>query len=371
MRIRDIRKKIKKNMIVYFNYKKLTDHDYRSNFKDYQKHNYIKPEEQIKKEISAIKNYWKCDPMHYYRYRLYEKNLSFDELIDYIPPYYFYNYYMPSIYNNIDISVSQSKISMNDFFIMKKINTPFSIGIIKKGLIYNSLREKLLYPEFIEMLKESNSDKFFIKPDKGLGGNGIIVIRKIKSDLYIDEELLNEKLFVTRVKHSDYIIQESILQRSDLNTINPTSVNTLRVVTQYFNNAYKISAAVLRIGRNGSLVDNSAQGGISVNIDIEKGTLNKFAFTEHTMERFEKHPDTNFRFDGFILKEWDKIKLNILDFANKASEFPEIAWDIALLENKITAIEINSDYGLDHLQCCIGGMRRHLNILPLEHQMRN
>ncbi len=118
------------------------------------------------------------------------------------------------------------------------------------------------------------------------------------------------------------------------------------------------------MGRNGSFVDNSAQGGISVNIDIEKGALDKYAFVEHSSERFENHPDTNFKFDGFILYDWVKIKQNILDYANKAIEFSDIAWDVAIQEDEISVIEINSNYGIDHLQCCIGGMRRKLNIYP-------
>lgn len=364
MIISDIRKKIKKNKIVFFNYKKLTDHDYRANFKDYRRHHNLKPEKKIKEEISLIRDYWQCDPMHYYRYRLFEKDLSYDELIDYIPPYYFYNHHLASIYCDLDISVTKSKISMNDYFINKNIETPVTVAIIKKGQLQTTVRDRLSYEELIKKFIGSNSDIFFMKPDKGRGGKGIYILKKINNELFINNELLDKKIFKIKTGNNDFIIQEGISQRSDLNTIYPFSVNTLRVITQYYKKEFKISAVVLRMGRNGTFVDNSAQGGISVNIDIEKGALGKYAFAEHSSDRFEEHPDTKFKFDGFILYNWGGIKQTILDYANKAREFSEIAWDIAIGTDKISVIEINSDYGIDHLQCCIGGMRRKLNINP-------
>ncbi len=235
----DIRKKIKKNKIAFFSYKKLTDHDYRANFKDCLSHKNIKTEEVIKKEISLIKDYWKCDPMHYYRYRLFEKELSSEELIDYIPPYYFYNYYLASIYHNVDISVTKSKISLNDYFISKNIETPTVVAIIIKGQIQSNIREKLSYEELIEKLFRSNSGVFFIKPDKGKGGKGIFIIKKINNELYINDELLDSKLFMNKIRHDDFIIQENISQRSDLNSIYPSSVNTLRIITQYYKNGFQ------------------------------------------------------------------------------------------------------------------------------------
>jgi hypothetical protein len=364
MRIGDIRKKIKKSRILYFAFKKITDSDYNSGNKEYLMGNNLKSKEIVRKEIALIRNYWKCDPMHYYRYRLFEKELSNDELLDYIPSYYFYNYYLPNIYENIDLAFTYSKISMNSYFIRKQIDTPYNIATIINGIIFENLTRKLDYEELVEKLAKSDNRIFFIKPDKGRGGKGIFTINKIDNGLYIDGKVLNKKLFMHKVKHKDFVVQEGILQRKDINKINPSSVNTLRVITQYFKNSYRISALVLRIGRRGSFVDNSAQGGISVNIDIENGKFSKYAYTEHTNERFEKHPDSNFKFDGFVIDDWDKIKLQILNLANKAFEFPEVAWDIAILENKISVIEINAYYGIEHLQCCIGGMRRQLNVTP-------
>lgn len=364
MKIDDIRKRLKKNKFVFFTYKKLTDSDYRSGLKEFKKGDGLKSKETVKKEISLFKSYWNCDPMEYYRYRLFEKELSEDELLDYIPKYYFYNYYMPRVYDKIDLSITDSKIRMMDYFVGKKIETPVALAIIKKGIFFEDQNRKLLYEELVGKMLKSDSSVYFVKPDDGQGGKGIFTIVKKNNNLYIDDRLLDEKTLIRKTTNNYFVLQEGIIQRSDINRINPTSVNTLRVITQKFNGVFKISAVVIRIGRNGSFVDNSCQGGISVKIDIEKGMLNKYGFTEHTNERFEEHPDTHFKFDGFVIQNWDKIRTQILEFANKTSEFPEIGWDIAVLENGITVIEINTYYALELLQCCCGGMRRNLNVYP-------
>ena len=121
----------------------------------------------------------------------------------------------------------------------------------------------------------------------------------------------------------------------------------------------------MRIGRDGKDVDNSHQGGISVQIDVNTGEMNQYAHEEHGYDKiYESHPDSGFIFKGFKIKEWDSIKKNILDYAAKLAEVKEIAWDIAIVDKGIVVIEINIGYGLDHLQCCCGGLRRILNIYP-------
>lgn len=365
MNISQIRKTIKKNRTIFFTYRKLSDQDYRSNYRDYLKSKNSKTKETVKKETALIRDFWKCDPMHYYRYRLYEKNLSYEELLDYIPAYYFYNYHMPSVSDDRNFKITESKIRLSEYFAVRNFETPVTVAMIKTGKILGITGTGMTFDELTSAFLESSSGKFFIKPDKGRGGKGIFTIKKINGKLLLNGLPLSRKIFSEKTTHKDFIIQEGLTQRSDISTINPSSVNTLRIVTQYQGNDFRISAAVLRIGRNGMDIDNATQGGISVNIDIESGILSKYAFAEHSTEIFEKHPDTNFKFEGAVINYWKKIKQNILDYASRATEFPEVAWDIAILENGIAVIEINLNYGIDHLQCCIGGMRRKLNINPL------
>jgi hypothetical protein len=365
MKINDLKRMLKKNRFIFFMYKKMTDPDYRSNYRDYITGNRSKPKEKVEKEMRQIKEFWKCDPMHYFRYRLYEKDLTYDELIDYVPAYYFYNCHMDSLYGDSDLSITESKILMRDFFLQKGIRTPESIAVIRKGVIQGINGEKISFGQLANLIRSSAVRTYFVKPDKGRGGKGIFTIRKSGGKLYEGNNEVDEKYFMSRIDDKDFLVQEGVIQRDDLSAMNASSVNTLRVVTQLINNSFRISVVIIRIGRNNSFVDNSAQGGLSVNVDIETGALAKYAFTEHNMEKFDRHPDTNFVFEGFVLRGWDQIRQSILEFARKTPEFPEIAWDIVLQKDGISAIEININYGIDHLQCCTGGMRRRLNISPV------
>ena len=74
-------------------------------------------------------------------------------------------------------------------------------------------------------------------------------------------------------RQSIYVVQQGLVQRDDMNAINASSVNTLRVITQVRDGKNIIPVCVMRMGRNNSYVDNSAQGGLSVEIDTATGAF--------------------------------------------------------------------------------------------------
>lgn len=49
-------------------------------------------------------------------------------------------------------------------------------------------------------------------------------------------------------------------------------------------------------------VDNSGQGGISVEVNLADGTFSSFAGREHGGGQFDRHPDTGYMFKGQELK---------------------------------------------------------------------
>lgn len=364
MKLTDVRGALKKNSMFFFTYKKLTDNDYRSAYLDYLFRKNIKPREKIRAEMSLIRDYWKCDPMLYFRYRLYEKHLTPEELLDYIPPYYFYNFYMPSIYTKEHIELTASKLGMNRFFLSKGIDTPAIRATVTNGIISDPTGKILDVGSLRLKLLQSGCTTHFFKPDDGRGGKGIMKIERVGNELFINNDFLSESLLKSITKGITYVVQQGIKQRDDLGCIYPNSVNTLRVITQNFKGSPGIVAVILRMGRNGSYVDNSSFGGVFAPVDLETGKISKEAYLLHDSARFTVHPDTGYPFSDFSIMGWEKIKQDVLGFVSRASEFPDIAWDIAVLEDKIMAIEINLNYGLDQLQCAIGGMRRRLNITP-------
>ena len=78
-----------------------------------------------------------------------------------------------------------------------------------------------------------------------------------------------------------YIVEENIIQSDQFMSINSSSVNTIRTIVQQERKKMVIKTCILRMGRNGKEVDNSAQGGISINIDVNTGALAERATAEH------------------------------------------------------------------------------------------
>ena len=72
----------------------------------------------------------------------------------------------------------------------------------------------------------------------------------------------------------DYLIEELVRQHHQMSALNPSSINTIRVLTYRSNMEVKIVYSVIRIGRKGQDIDNESAGGISTSISKE-GKLGK------------------------------------------------------------------------------------------------
>ncbi|MDG6219740.1 MAG: sugar-transfer associated ATP-grasp domain-containing protein, partial [Candidatus Thermoplasmatota archaeon] len=178
------------------------------------------------------------------------------------------------------------------------------------------------------------------------------------------------KFLATIGKKKDYIIQPGLIQHDELSRIYPHSVNTFRIATENSNGNVRLLCATLRMGQRGMEVDNGTQGGLLVKIDVEKGTFSDYATTEEN-EYFEKHPDTNFVFKKYQLKNWKDIKEFTIEATQKLSDFAYLGWDIALTDSGPVAIETNFKFGLDHYQVALGGLREILEITDPDFYWKN
>ena len=223
----DFRQKIKKNKRIYFFFKKISDKDYLRNYFEFLFTTSHKGKNKISEELLLIRRYWHCDPMHYFRYKLYKKDLTEKELLDFIPPYYFYNFYMPAIYKNVDLSKIEDKILAHKFFTERMIPTARAVAFVNNQSILDSNYNQISINELIDILKILPVERFFVKPADGRGGKGIFVITKKDDNLKINGVHLSKEKLQKKFRSSNYIIQEELVQRSDFNAINGSSVNTL------------------------------------------------------------------------------------------------------------------------------------------------
>lgn len=353
---------IKRNKTIFSIHRHLTDSDYKL-----QLHRMgecrVKSRRQIENEMKLYKEYWKCPADDYIRYGLFDKNLSIEEILDYVPMQYYYCNYYDEQYSDIDSTYWDDKWNEYELLKEKGINTPEVIAIISNGGLYSIDREKTDIESLLA--NTSEGELLFIKPTNGNCGNGIFVLHKKNGAFEHKGKTLASISELKIQKHLSYIIQRGLVQRSDLAEINETSLNTLRTIVKYTDGKPRIIAILLRIGRKGSEVDNSGQGGISIDIDPLTGAFGNCAGREHGGGVFFKHPDTGYVFKGKGIQGWDNIREKIYDTVSRINTFNLLGWDLAIGEdNKVYAIEFNMGFGIEHAQTISGGFRRRLGINP-------
>ena len=148
--------------------------------------------------------------------------------------------------------------------------------------------------------------------------------------------------------------QEVIKQHAELSRLNPSSVNTVRVLTLFFESQVHVLSSVLRMGVNGSRVDNASSGGIVSGIQ-ENGQLKGIAF-DTSGNRYLKHPQgTNF--ETVTIPNYSKCVDLAKSLAMRFSSMSRlISWDFAVDESsEPVLIEFNISHGqLDFHQLCNG-----------------
>ena len=140
----------------------------------------------------------------------------------------------------------------------------------------------------------------------------------------------------------DYVVQELIEQAEALRILNPTSINTFRVITYICNDEIHVCPVALRIGRSNADRDNIHYGGICVGV-TDEGILRKQAFSEYG-ECYDSHPDTGILFENYRITGAGK---QIRDTAKKlhcrVPYLGIVSWDLTIdSTGNITLIEMNT-----------------------------
>lgn len=138
----------------------------------------------------------------------------------------------------------------------------------------------------------------------------------------------------------DLLLEELVVQSHFMSEFNPSSVNTIRVISFLTKSGIITPYAFFKTGKAGSFVDNGGAGGILIGIDSKTGEL----ITDGIDEKrniYVAHPDTGKRYKGAILPDWSQA----IDLCKKmALELPSVkmvGWDLAHTEKGWILIEAN------------------------------
>ena len=128
---------------------------------------------------------------------------------------------------------------------------------------------------------------------------------------------------------------------------NPTSVNTIRIVTyRDFLKRRKVFYACLRFSEKDSVMDNVCSGGggnVDACIDMETGML-KYAIQFDGLGKdveITHHPDSGALLEGVKIEHWSEIVEQVLQFQECFPYCKAAGWDIAITDEGPVVIEVN------------------------------
>jgi hypothetical protein len=267
----------------------------------------------------------------------------------YVPENIYYNVIEPRLNNRVFSFAYADKNAYNFLFQDENI---FPKTMLRKinGTIYDPSYNPVGNPDLETLL--NSDEEYIVKPAAETGGGKCVELLKFdtnQNDFIFSKTGTPINLKgISQAYPENFIIQKKIKQHPFFSQFNPSSVNTIRIFTyrSFVTEEIIPLQAILRMGREGSIVDNQASGGISCGIDHE-GKLNPFA-----VDKFGNKYDTvnsvSLNSVGKIpfldeMKEYSK-KLGSRMFYSRLNGFDfctTVEGEVKLLEINTKNIEIN------------------------------
>ncbi len=281
---------------------------------------------------SDIKTYFKKNfgrevPTYWHQY-LYSRNGFYSE--KYIPA---------SIYNS-EIIYRLNKFQFRHAYVDKgfydtlfsDINRPRTIIKNVNGYYYDD-HCSITIQDALERC--SNLSEAIIKPTlEGTWGQGVKLIQtemgQVPALNCSVQELFND------YKRS-FIIQERFEQHADISRLNPTSLNTIRVMSYRRGDEVVILYAVIRIGRINQVIDNETAGGIKADIDLATGRIKGVAYG-NPKEKLMPKTDVGTVLDGYQVPGFFKVLDLVKDMHLRLPYFDLIGWDMSVDKNGLPAL---------------------------------
>lgn len=269
--------------------------------------------------------------------------------LDYHTYYYFRNgifspKYVPSSFYKAhlvgrlnDLRVADAYTDKNQYDrLFPQINHPKAIVKCINGYYYYHNNIPISKNEAIQLCY--NLDNAIIKPAlESVHGSKVNSLNAKNGVL--DNGKSIEDLFNSYGKH--FIVQERIQQHERMAALNPTSVNTIRLLTYRRENTIELLYAVVRIGRKGKIIDNESSGGLTTKIN-DDGCLAKYLIAPPSEGLLEK-TDTGIVVEGYQIPSYEKVVEIVKEMHLQLPYFNLAGWDIAVdTDGKPVFIEWNA-----------------------------
>ena len=258
----------------------------------------------------------------------------------YIPDDLWYGVIVPYFSNSQFRRFGEDKCLHDVFF--KDLVRPETIVKNMAGIFYDAHMCIITKEQAIEKCMVYQGE-FLIKPSIDSGEGRLIS--------FFDSQDLDQKSLISAIDglKANFIVQEAVKQHAVLAALNPSSLNTIRVVSFLFEGTIYILSSILRMGASGHKVDNIGAGGFACPIQAngrltEKGVNRKAEWVTENQH--------GIRFADVIVPSYDKIIAMIKEQHLKLAHFKLIGWDFSVnVKGEPVFIEYNVCPGSNQITC--------------------
>lgn len=204
----------------------------------------------------------------------------------------------------------------------------YAIFIKREWLLVNADTTPQELTAFIE-----KHGTIIVKPLSADSGNGVYKISVSEQDKIA--KLLDDK------SSHNYLAEEICENCEELKAINPSSLNTLRLVTLVEKDLnIKIIGAQLRCGCGKSIADNWSAGGVGYPVDIATGYICGPGI-DHHYQKHLIHPGTDIVMPGIKIPRFEEACELARRVIGSDKKVVFAGLDLAIMEDGVELIEVN------------------------------
>ena len=300
-------------------------------------------------ELNKLCKEYHCFDDAYFRHLLFLKEAgnNFAVLKSFVPQHFYAKWC-------IDDKDPRYRILIDDKILFHRIMTQWGFPIPRIYFIFKNdtfcdLNNIPIDKDQVDLiLSKVNNPKIFMKRPSGGAGSGVSCFFKEKGK-YIDNSglILSAANILNHFHGQTLFFEEQLIQAHELSQFNEDTINTIRVLTYNIDcNNYGILSAAVRFGRKGSFMDNTAQGGVAVNLNIETAKLGCFGLREYELLKFSEHPDSHRIFKDTHIPQWEAVRNLVNEVTLAFPYFKSVGFDIAITTKGPVIIEINTGAGI-------------------------
>lgn len=243
-----------------------------------------------------------------------------------------------------------------NFKLYDKVNLKSKRNIFHEKVLFLKEFEPFIKRKWINTDTESGKNiKDFLKR------HSVVVAKESYGDSGKEVEVINVSDFPSLDDVLKYIcdrrlnlLEEKIVNHPVVEKLNPSSLNTIRIVTVKNQNEVNVLFAGIRVGGKGSKIDNISQGGKVARIDIDTGKINSQFYSKQSSSKHNIDEDCEKNILGYQLPYWKELIASVRKAAVVIPEISIVAWDVAITKTGLDFVEGNESFGSVIMQLYYG-----------------